>query len=55
MVLFFITMPMSRRRHLRLARKRGRVEAERFERVMARAFVSPTTIRFLWIGWKARF
>jgi hypothetical protein len=48
MLLFFITMPMSRRRHMRLARKRGRVEADRFERAMARAFVSSTTIRFLW-------
>lgn len=48
MILFFVTMPMSRRRHQRLARKRGRVEAERFERAMAQAFVSPTTIRFLW-------
>ena len=41
-------MPMARRRHGWLARKRGRVEYERFERAMARAFVSPTTIRFLW-------
>ena len=48
MLLFFITMPMSRRRHMRLARKRGRVEADRFERAMARAFVSSTTTRFLW-------
>jgi hypothetical protein len=48
MLLFFVTMPMSRRRHHRLARKRGRVEADRFERAMAQAFVSPTTTRFLW-------
>jgi hypothetical protein len=48
MLLFFITMPMARRRHYRLARKRGRVEADRFDRAMARAFVSPTTTRFLW-------
>ena len=41
-------MPMSRRRHARLAKKRGRIEFERFERAMARAFVSPTTTRFLW-------
>jgi hypothetical protein len=41
-------MPMSRRRHYRLARKRGRIEVERFERAMARAFVSPTTTRFMW-------
>jgi hypothetical protein len=47
-VLFFATMPMSRRRHLSLARKRGRIEFDRFERAMARSFVSPTTIRFLW-------
>jgi hypothetical protein len=47
-VLFFATMPMSRRRHRWLAKKRGRIEVERFERAMARAFVSPTTTRFLW-------
>jgi len=41
-------MPMSRRRHYWLARKRGRVDFERFERAMAKSFVSPTTIRFLW-------
>lgn len=46
--LFFLTMPMSRRRHFFLARKRGKVEFERFERAMSRSFVSPTTIRFLW-------
>ena len=46
--LFFLTMPMSRRRHHWLARRRGRVDAERFERAMARAFVSKTTIHFLW-------
>ena len=48
MVLFFATMPMARRRHRSLAKKRGRVEVERFERTMARAFVSATTTRFLW-------
>ena len=41
-------MPMARRRHAWLARKRGRIDAERFERAMAKAFVSSTTIRFLW-------
>jgi hypothetical protein len=41
-------MPMSRRRHRRLAKKRGRISQERYEREMARAFVSPTTTRFLW-------
>lgn len=46
--LFFATMPMSRRIHHRLAIRRGKVDFERFERAMARAFVSPTTIRFLW-------
>jgi hypothetical protein len=46
--LFFLTMPMSRRRHHWLWRKRGRVDFERYERAMAKAFVSPTTIRFLW-------
>ena len=39
---------MSRRKHFFLARKRGTVEFERFERAMSRSFVSPTTIRFLW-------
>jgi hypothetical protein len=48
MLLFFATMPMSRRRHHWLAKKRGRIEFDRFERAMARAFVSPTTTRFLW-------
>jgi hypothetical protein len=48
MALFFVTMPMSRRRHHWLARRRGRVDFDRFERAMAKAFVSPTTIRFLW-------
>jgi len=46
--LFLLTMPMSRRRHHRLALRRGNVDAARFERAMAKAFVSPTTIRFLW-------
>ena len=46
--LFFLTMPMSRRKHFFLARKRGTVDFERFERAMTRSFVSPTTIRFLW-------
>ena len=46
--LFFLTMPMSRRRHHWLSRKRGGVDFARFERAMTRAFVSPTTIRFLW-------
>ncbi|MDV3258286.1 MAG: hypothetical protein LOX97_11025 [Sphingomonas sp.] len=39
---------MSRRRHRWLAKRRGRVEFERFEKAMAQSFVSPTTIRFLW-------
>jgi hypothetical protein len=46
--IFFLTMPMSRRRHRWLARRRGRVDAERFERAMAREFVSKTTTHFLW-------
>ena len=41
-------MPMSRRKHFFLARKRGKVDFDRFERSMTRSFVSPTTIRFLW-------
>lgn len=48
MGLFFLTMPMSRRRHYWLARKRGRVDFDRFERAMTKSYVSPTTIRFLW-------
>jgi hypothetical protein len=39
---------MSRRRHHWLARRRGRVEFDRFDRAMTKAHVSPTTIRFLW-------
>jgi hypothetical protein len=39
---------MARRRHRRLFVRRGRVDAVRFEKAMARAFVSPTTTRFLW-------
>jgi len=46
--LFVLTMPMSRRRHRRLALRRGQVDFNRFERAMAQAFVSATTIRFLW-------
>jgi hypothetical protein len=46
--LFFLTMPMSRRRHYWLARKRGRVDFDRYERAMTKSYVSPTTIRFLW-------
>lgn len=46
--LFFVTMPMSRRRHQKLWKKRGQVDFDKFEHAMARSFVSPTTIRFLW-------
>ena len=46
--LFFLTMPMSRRRHYWLWRKRGQVDFDRFERAMIKSFVSPTTTRFLW-------
>ncbi|QDP20361.1 hypothetical protein [Sphingomonas xanthus] len=47
-ILFFLTMPMSRRRHRWLWRKRGQVDFDRFERAMRKSGVSPTTIRFLW-------
>jgi len=46
--LFVLTMPMSRRRHYWLWRKRGQVDFARFERAMTKSFVSPTTTRFLW-------
>jgi hypothetical protein len=39
---------MSRRRHFALARRRGPVDSDRFERAMTKALVSPTTTRFLW-------
>jgi len=41
-------MPFPRLRHHRLAQRRRRIEAAEFERLMAKAGVSPTTTRFLW-------
>jgi hypothetical protein len=46
--LFLATMPFPRVRHHRLARRRRRIEAAEFERLMAKAGVSATTTRFLW-------
>jgi len=46
--LFLATMPFPRLRHHRLAQRRRRIDAAEFERLMARASVSPTTTRFLW-------
>jgi hypothetical protein len=48
LILFFATMPMSRRRHLQLARRRRRMDGDGFERAMGVAGVTPTTARFLW-------
>jgi hypothetical protein len=48
LILFFATMPMARRRHLWLARRRGRIDAAGFEREMAVVGVTATTARFLW-------
>ena len=48
LLLFFVTMPMSRRRHHRLATRRRPIDAEGFERAMLAAGVTPTTSRFLW-------
>ncbi len=46
--LFFATMPMARRRHFKLARKRRMIGPEEFERLMGGAGVSATTARWLW-------
>lgn len=46
--LFIATMPFPRIRHYRLARRRRRIEAADFERLMAKAGVTATTTRFLW-------
>jgi len=48
LVLFFVTMPMSRRRHQRLAMRRRPIDAAGFEKAMLAAGVTPTTSRFLW-------
>ena len=46
--LFFATLPFPRLRHHRLARRRRRIEAAEFDRLMAKAGVTATTTRFLW-------
>ena len=46
--LFFVTMPLTPRRHLALARKRRSVGEGEFVNMMAFAGVSGTTARFLW-------
>ena len=48
LVLFFVTMPMSRRRHQRLAMRRRPIDAAGFENAMLAAGVTRTTSRFLW-------
>jgi hypothetical protein len=48
LVLFFLTMPMARRRHHKLALKRRALDAAGFERAMLASGVTPTTSRFLW-------
>ena len=46
--LFFVTMPLTPRRHLALARGRRSVGEGEFVEMMAFAGVSGTTARFLW-------
>lgn len=46
--LFFATMPLARRRHLALARKRRAIGESEFVNMMAFAGVSGTTARWLW-------
>jgi hypothetical protein len=46
--LFLVTMPFPRLRHQQLARRRERIDAAKFERLMTSASVSATTTRFLW-------
>ena len=46
--LFFATMPMARRRHAYLAKRRRRLDSTGFAAAMAEAAVSDTTTRFLW-------
>ena len=50
---FFATMPLARRRHLALARKRRAIGEGEFVTMMAFAGVSGTTARFLWKELKA--
>ena len=46
--LFFVTMPLTPRRHRALARKRRAIGEGEFVPMMAFAGVSGTTARFLW-------
>jgi len=46
--LFFLTMPLTPRRHVSLARKRRSIGEAEFVTMMAFAGVSGTTARFLW-------
>jgi len=46
--LFFLTMPLTPRRHVSLARKRRSIGDAEFVTMMAFAGVSGTTARFLW-------
>ena len=46
--LFFVTMPLTPRRHKSLARKRRSIGEGEFVTMMAFAGVSATTARFLW-------
>ena len=46
--LFFVTMPLTPRRHAALARKRRAIGEGEFVTMMAFAGVSGTTARFLW-------
>ena len=45
---FFLTMPLTPRRHLALARRRRSIGESEFVSMMAFAGVSGTTARFLW-------
>jgi hypothetical protein len=48
LALFFVTMPLTSRRHLSLARKRRAIGEGDFVTLMAFKSVSGTTARFLW-------
>ena len=48
LALFFLTMPLSRRRHATLARKRRAIGEGEFVTMMAFKGVSATTARYLW-------
>ncbi len=48
LALFFLTMPLTPRRHLALARKRRSISEGEFVTMIAFKGVSGTTARFLW-------